>query len=95
MYMPDIIVTIETKIRINYIFQGLFGLFPSFYAVIKSQEDLDNCKRQWARSFIEAGIIDSQGGICFDLIDDGLKKCGLLDQSFAPSCGQFIKICCE
>jgi hypothetical protein len=80
--------------NINELFYRIFSLFPSTYALLKTKEDLDEAKRQWACALVESHTItlceDKLDTLSFNIGMDALK---FLDQPFMPSCGQFIALC--
>jgi hypothetical protein len=84
----------ECATMTNRVFKTLLGAFPSIRVAIKTQEDLNNMKCIWHKAFIENGLFTNDG-IEEDLFSRGIKKTRCLNQSFAPSCGEFIALCKE
>ncbi len=78
---------------INYLFKGFYALFPSTGSIIKTQIDLDDTKRWWLWAFKQAEIIDKKGAMNYSLFSEGLYTLPFLNQSFMPSCGEFITLC--
>jgi len=51
-------------------------------------------KRVWLKTFYETGLFNEESAE-IELISKGMKKSRCLNQSFAPSCGEFIALCKE
>lgn len=81
---------------INQLTEALFSLFPSSYAIIKTQKDFDNLKYYWARALLASNILDEQDSESQIIkIRRGIHKACILNEAFMPSCGQFIALCNE
>lgn len=88
-------ITDEHVEMMNDLFIKFFGLFPSCFALFKSQEDVGVAKRAWVKAFFDAGImgVTKEETICF--FRKGILATQYLNQPFMPSCGQFIALCKE
>ncbi len=87
------LVPIETANKINELFYEIFSLFPSQYCVVTDISSVTGMKICWTKAFMSHGIIDALGKLDIDLFNSGIRKMQILDQAFAPSCGQFINLC--
>ncbi|OON35632.1 DNA replication protein [Izhakiella australiensis] len=73
----------------NELFRQLKGAFPALMANIKSQEDLNELRRQWVMAFAENGIHS------IAQVNAGMKIARQQPTPFLPSPGQFIAWCNE
>jgi len=77
----------DSELVMNIVIKSIRGIYPSFRYNIKTQQELDNLKREWLIAFIENGIrSDVQ-------INRGLKRARMDQGSFIPSVGQFVEWC--
>jgi len=74
---------------VNHLVKRLRGIFPAWRASIKTQEELDDTRREWLYALVAAGIST------IEQIDDGIKFAQQYNSAFWPSCGMFIEWCNE
>lgn len=79
---------------INLIFKKLYGCFPSFHAIVNSQDQYDNMVITWHQAILQSGLFGKQE-IQFKKIENGVNKMMMLNSPYAPSCGEFIAMCKE
>lgn len=72
---------------INELFRQLNGAFPAMMAGNKSQEELNELRRQWVMAFAENGITT------IDQVNAGMKIARQQETPFLPSPGQFVAWC--
>lgn len=73
----------------NDLFQQLSVVFPAMKVHIKTQDDLDELRRQWIFAFKEAGITSKRQ------VDAGMKRARQNELPYLPSPGQFVAWCHE
>jgi hypothetical protein len=73
---------------INGLFVQLAAAFPASL-VNRSQEDVNEIRRQWVLAFKENGITT------LDQVEAGMRQVRRQERPFLPSPGQFIKWCRE
>ncbi len=73
---------------INGLFVQLAAAFPASL-VNRSQEDVNEIRRQWVLAFKENGIIT------MEQVEAGMRMVRQQERPFLPSPGQFIKWCRE
>ena len=71
----------------NELFRQLKAAFPALMMSIKTQEDLDELRRQWVMAFVENGICS------IGQVNAGMKIARQQEVPFLPSPGQFISWC--
>lgn len=71
----------------NELFRQLKGAFPALMASIKTQEELNELRRQWVMAFAENGITT------IDQVNAGMKIARQQETPFLPSPGQFVAWC--
>jgi len=71
----------------NELFRQLKAAFPALMMSIKTQEDLDELRRQWVMAFVENGIYS------IGQVNAGMKIARQQEVPFLPSPGQFISWC--
>ncbi|MDU1107868.1 MAG: replication protein P, partial [Enterobacter sp.] len=71
---------------INGLFVQLAAAFPASL-VNRSQDDVDEIRRQWVLAFKENGIT------CMEQVEAGMRMVRRQERPFLPSPGQFIKWC--
>ena len=82
-----IVIDEETKKIVNYIFKRLKGIIPAFNVTAADEEELGIIKNEWALGFIQSGLSDLR------MIELGLDRLRLQENTFMISIGQFIKLC--
>ena len=73
----------------NKLFNELRAAFPASMANFRTQEDLNEFRRQWLLAFQENGIHTMAQ------VDAGMRMARRQERPFLPSPGQFIKWCRE
>lgn len=73
--------------QFNGLFRQLCQIFPGFRATVKTQDDLNEMRRQWVLAMLEGGIRTREQ------IDAGLKVARQVESDFLPSCGKFVAWC--
>ncbi len=71
----------------NELFRQLKAAFPALMANIKTQDELNELRRQWVLAFAENGITS------IDQVNAGMKLARQQETPFLPSPGQFIAWC--
>jgi len=71
----------------NELFRQLKAAFPALMANIKTQDDLNELRRQWVLAFAENGITS------IEQVNAGMKIARQQETPFLPSPGQFIAWC--
>ena len=71
----------------NELFRQLKAAFPALMVSIKTQEDLNELRRQWVLSFAENGIHS------IEQVNAGMKVARKQEMPFLPSPGQFVAWC--
>jgi len=72
---------------LNIVIKSIRAIYPAWRTSIKTQQELDNLKKEWLTAFIENKIkTDVQ-------INRGLEQARKDTNPFLPSVGQFIKWC--
>ncbi|WP_304168279.1 replication protein P [Lonsdalea britannica] len=71
----------------NELFRQLKAAFPALMANIKTQDDLNELRRQWVLAFAENSITS------IDQVNAGMKLARQQETPFLPSPGQFIAWC--
>lgn len=84
---PKQAVTPQAAQVFNELFKQLRATFPASMANIKTQEDLNEFRRQWVLAFSENGIRT------IEQVNAGMKIARQQEIPFLPSPGQFIKWC--
>lgn len=84
---PKQAVTPQAAQIFNELFKQLRATFPASMANIKTQEDLNEFRRQWVLAFSENGIRT------IEQVNAGMKIARQQEIPFLPSPGQFIKWC--
>lgn len=84
---PKQTVTPQAAQIFNELFKQLRATFPASMANIKTQEDLNEFRRQWVLAFSENGIRT------IEQVNAGMKIARQQEIPFLPSPGQFIKWC--
>ncbi len=84
---PKQAVTPQAAQIFNELFKQLRATFPASMANIKTQEDLNEFRRQWVLAFSENGIRS------IEQVNAGMKIARQQEIPFLPSPGQFIKWC--
>ncbi|WLS77379.1 replication protein P [Erwinia pyri] len=78
----------EQAIQIfNELFRQLKAAFPALMANIKTQDELNELRRQWVLAFAENGITS------IDQVNAGMKIARQQETPFLPSPGQFVAWC--
>lgn len=73
----------------NELFRQLKAAFPALTATIKTQDDLDELRRQWVLAFAENGINS------MEQVNAGMKVARQQAMPFLPAPGQFVAWCKE
>lgn len=73
----------------NELFRQLKGAFPALMAQIKTQDELNELRRQWVLAFAENGIIT------IAQVNAGMRIARQQETPFLPSPGQFVAWCRE
>lgn len=73
--------------QFNDLFSQLSQIFPGYRAAVRTQEDLNEMRRQWVLAMLEGGIRTREQ------IDFGLAVARQADSDFLPSCGRFVEWC--
>jgi len=71
----------------NELFRQLKAVFPALLTSIKTQEDLNELRKQWVLAFAENGITT------IEQVNAGMKIARQQDLPFLPAPGQFVKWC--
>lgn len=71
----------------NELFRQLKAAFPALMANIKTQDELNELRRQWVLAFAENGITS------IDQVNAGMKLARQQETPFLPSPGQFVAWC--
>lgn len=71
----------------NALFTQLKATFPAVMATIRTQEDLDEFRRQWLLAFGENGIVS------IAQVNAGMRIARRQEKPFMPSPGQFVAWC--
>lgn len=71
----------------NELFRQLKATFPALMANIKTQDDLNELRRQWVLAFVENGINS------IEQVNAGMKLARQQSTPFLPSPGQFVAWC--
>ena len=77
----------ETKKLFNALFIQLKATFPAALSQIRSQDDLNELRRQWVLAFIENGVRT------VEQIERGMAVARKQETPFLPSPGQFVAWC--
>lgn len=77
----------ETKKLFNALFIQLKATFPAALSQIRSQDDLNELRRQWVLAFIENGVRT------IEQIERGMAVARQQETPFLPSPGQFVAWC--
>ncbi len=78
---------------LGFLFAGFRDLYPSTRSIIKNDYDLANFKSSWGDAFLISGLVSHNGNIDFNSFVRGYELSCCLNQTFMPSCGQFIHLC--
>lgn len=73
----------------NALFTQLKATFPAVMATIRTQEDLNEFRRQWLLAFGENGIVS------IEQVNAGMRIARRQEKPFMPSPGQFVAWCRE
>lgn len=73
----------------NELFRQLKGAFPALMAQIKTQDELNELRRQWVLAFAENGITT------IAQVNAGMRIARQQETPFLPSPGQFVAWCRE
>lgn len=81
--------TEQAALVFNALFRQLRAAFPASMAHIKTQDDLNEFRRQWLLAFAENGITT------IALVDAGMQIARQQETPWLPSPGQFVAWCRE
>lgn len=80
-------VTEQAAQVFNELFRQLKGAFPALMVNIKTQDELNELRRQWVMAFAENGITS------IAQVNAGMKLARQQETPFLPSPGQFVAWC--
>lgn len=72
---------------VNILFEKMVAMNPAFKQSWPTDKELQNTKKEWIEAFKDVNLHN------LSLIKKGLKKLRLSTSPFAPSVGEFIKMC--
>lgn len=80
----------EVLVFMDFLFENIFGLFPSSYSILKDEESINLCKKTWLFAFKSSWLLDENNNYDIELLMRAVSLLSDLNQPFMPSCGQFI-----